>query len=37
MESAGQFADGEGLNAREYKRKKDMNYWTLGMSFLVSL
>ena len=37
MESAGQFTDGQGLNAREYKRKKDMNYWTLGMSFLVNL
>ena len=37
MESAGQFSDEQELGVREYRRKKDMNYWTLGMSFLVNL
>ena len=31
------FADGLGLEAREYKTRKYMNYWTLGLSFLVNL
>ena len=30
------FADGQGLDAREYKTRKNMNYWTLGLSFLVN-
>ena len=37
MEAGGKYADGMGLDRREYTRKKDMNYWTLGMSFLVNL
>jgi len=37
MEAGGEYADGMGLERREYTRKKDMNYWTLGMSFLVNL
>ena len=37
MEAGGKYADGKGLERREYTRKKDMNYWTLGMSFLVNL
>ena len=37
MEAGGKYADGKGLERREYPRKKDMNYWTLGMSFLVNL
>jgi hypothetical protein len=37
MEAGGEFADDKGLDRREYTRKKDMNYWTLGMSFLVNL
>ena len=34
--STGEFADGKGLEAREYKTRKYMNYWTLGLSFLVN-
>ena len=30
------YADGLGLDAREYKTRKYMNYWTLGLSFLVN-
>ena len=37
MDSAGQFADDRGLGAREYRTRKNMNYWTLGLSFLVNL
>jgi hypothetical protein len=37
MDSAGQFADDRGLEAREYRTRKYMNYWTLGLSFLVNL
>ena len=37
MESAGDYPDGGELGVREYKRKKNMNYWTLGMSFMVNL
>ena len=36
MEAAGEYTDDLGLEAREYKRKKDMNYWTLGLSFMVN-
>ena len=35
--STGEYADGVGLDAREYKTRKYMNYWTLGLSFLVNL
>ena len=35
--STGDFADGIGLDAREYKTRKHMNYVTLGLSFLVNL
>ena len=35
--STGEYADGIGLDAREYKTRKYMNYWTLGLSFLVNL
>ena len=34
--SDGDFGDGLGLDAREYKTRKNMNYWTLGLSFLVN-
>ena len=33
----GEYADGIGLDAREYKTRKHMNYWTLGLSFMVNL
>jgi len=33
----GEYADGIGLAPREYKSRKYMNYWTLGLSFLVNL
>lgn len=33
----GEYADGLGLEAREYKSRKHMNYVTLGLSFLVNL
>ena len=36
MTSTDEFADGLGLEAREYKTRKTMNYWTLGLSFLVN-
>ena len=32
----GEYADGLGVEAREYKTRKYMNYWTLGLSFLVN-
>lgn len=37
MSSTNEYADGLGLEAREYKARKYMNYWTLGLSFLVNL
>ena len=36
MTSTDEFADGLGLEAREYKTRKTMNYVTLGLSFLVN-
>ena len=36
MTSTGEYADGLGLEAREYKSRKYMNYVTLGLSFLVN-
>ena len=36
METVGDYSDGMGLGVREYTTKKDMNYWTLGLSFLVN-
>lgn len=35
--SVGDYADGIGVEAREYKTRKHMNYVTLGLSFLVNL
>ena len=35
--STGDYADGIGVAAREYKTRKYMNYVTLGLSFLVNL
>jgi len=35
--STGDFGDGLGIDPREYKTRKYMNYWTLGLSFLVNL
>ena len=35
--SMGDYADGIGVEAREYKTRKYMNYVTLGLSFLVNL
>jgi len=32
----GDYADGMGIDAREYNVRKDMNYVTLGLSFLVN-
>ena len=37
MTATGEYADGIGLDAREYKTRKRMNYWTLGLSFMVNL
>jgi membrane-associated phospholipid phosphatase len=37
MDTAGEYADELGLQVREYATRKDMNYWTLGLSFLVNL
>ena len=37
MTATGEYTDGIGLDAREYKTRKHMNYWTLGLSFLVNL
>ena len=34
--SDGDFNDGLGMAPREYKTRKYMNYWTLGLSFLVN-
>ena len=36
MTWTGEYADGIGVQAREYKTRKYMNYWTLGLSFLVN-
>ena len=36
MASTGDFNDGLGLDVREYKTRKTMNYWTLGLSFMVN-
>jgi membrane-associated phospholipid phosphatase len=36
METASDYIDGMGLQVREYKTKKSMNYWTLGLAFLVN-
>ena len=35
--STDDFADGKGIDAREYHSRKHMNYWTLGLSFMVNL
>ena len=37
LTSTDDFADGLGMDAREYKTRKHMNYVTLGLSFLVNL
>ena len=37
MSSTDEYADGQGLDAREYKTRKHMNYVTLGLSFMVNL
>ena len=37
MVDTGEYADGIGLEARTYKTRKQLNYWTLGLSFLVNL
>ena len=37
METAGDYEDGMGLDVREYKTRKSMNYVTVGLSFLVNL
>ena len=37
MDTAGEYPDELGLQVREYKTRKNMNYWTLGLSFLVNL
>ena len=36
MEQFADYGDGLGLQVREYKTKKAMNYWTLGLAFLVN-
>jgi len=37
MTADGEYTDGLGLEARQYKTRKHMNYVTLGLSFLVNL
>jgi len=37
MDQAGRYGDGKGIEAREYRTRKSMNYWTLGLSFMVNL
>jgi hypothetical protein len=37
LNASGEYADGHGLEPREYKSRKNMNYVTLGLSFLVNL
>ena len=36
MNTVADYGDGKGLGVREYRTKKSMNYWTLGLSFLVN-
>ena len=36
MDTVCDYGDGLGLQAREYRTKKSMNYWTLGLAFLVN-
>jgi hypothetical protein len=36
MDKVCDYGDGLGLQAREYRTKKSMNYWTLGLAFLVN-
>ena len=36
METMGDYDDGGGLSVREYRTRKNMNYVTLGLSFLVN-
>ena len=37
IETAGKYDDGLGLEIREYKTRKSLNYVTVGLSFLVNL
>jgi len=37
FETLGEYADDQGLQVREYRTKKNMNFFTLGLSFLVNL
>ena len=37
FETLGEYTDDQGLEAREYRTKKNMNFFTLGLSFLVNL
>ena len=37
MDTTGEYSDNLGLQTREYRTRKTMNYWTLGLSFLVNL
>lgn len=37
MDQAGHYDDGRGVEVREYKTRKSMNYWTLGLSIMVNL
>ena len=36
MHTVADYGDGKGLGIREYRTKKSMNYWTLGLAFLVN-
>ena len=36
MQTVCDYGDDLGLLAREYRTKKSMNYWTLGLAFLVN-
>ena len=36
MHTVADYGDGKGLGVREYRTKKSMNYWTLGLAFLVN-
>ena len=37
MDFAADYGDNQGLSVREYKLKKNMHYFTMGLSFLVNI
>jgi hypothetical protein len=36
METLGDYGDEQGLEVREFRTRKNMNYVTLGLSFMVN-